>query len=248
MNRTAKDRILENLPPEQRSYFDRCLHRLSTNPDDPLIALFAIIIESDNQNTAAIEAKLAVFELQEKNREVQYAKDRTETQKTIKGGFQDLTGDKPWRRGIIKSVVNGIVWGISVVASTVGIVLILLATEIFPLREVIREHQKITKTLADDPASLAAYAKYSKEANSEALSTAKSLHAMSKLMAIPKMQILRSDDGFLTFYAPESFMPVGTTKNGLNWFKLGDIQAMMRADTTLSIDKAIEAKKKLEKK
>jgi hypothetical protein len=67
-------------------------------------------------------------------------------------------------------------------------------------------------------------------------------------MTIPKMQIYRGDDGFPTIYADQAFMPVGTTKDGRNWFKLGSIQAMMSSDTTLSIDKATEAKKKLEKK
>jgi hypothetical protein len=116
--RTAKDRLLESLPPEQRSYFDRCLHRLSPNPDDPLIALFAIITETDNSNTALIEAKLAAFEQLEKQRDGQQAKDRNEYLKAISKGFEALRGKTPWKHLIASKFIGAIIWTLTVAGLT----------------------------------------------------------------------------------------------------------------------------------
>jgi hypothetical protein len=248
MKQSHLERLAQGLPADMQASFLEATKGYSSDGNDPIEAFFSALSEARRRDAETILEKFAADDAWKSQLREQLAKDRAESAKNLKQEIGALTGDGPWRRGIVKSIVNGIVWGISVVASTVVISLILLNTKLFPLEEVIGKFQKIAQALSDDPASLAEFAKYSKEANSEALSTAKLLHAMSKLMAIPKMQITRGDDGFLIFYAPESFMPVGTTSNGLNWFKLGDIQAIMRADTTLSIDKATEAKKKLEKK
>jgi hypothetical protein len=137
------------------------------------------------------------------------------------------------------------VWLISVAAGSTAILLILLKTEISPLRKVIADHRQI---VSDDPASLAAFAKYSKEANSEALTTALSLHAISKLMTLPKMQMYRGDDGYLIIAGDANTMPVGTYADGRNWVKLGNPIARVSSDTTEAIDRATEAGKKLNQK
>ncbi len=116
--RTARDRLLDNLAPEQRPYFERCIHRLSPNPDDPLIALFAIITETDSSNRSLIEAKLSAFEQLEKQRDGQHARDRKEYLKAISMGFEALRGKTLWKHLIASRFIAAIIWTITVAGLT----------------------------------------------------------------------------------------------------------------------------------
>lgn len=117
MNPTAKDRLLENLPPGQRPYFDRCLHKLAPSPDDPLIALFAIITESDKTNTATIEAKLAAFEQQQKQIPALIAKGQAETQKSYRAEINSISGKNFCRNINITQLIGAFIWLTVVIAS-----------------------------------------------------------------------------------------------------------------------------------
>jgi hypothetical protein len=111
---TAKDLLLQNLPPELRPYFDRCLHRLSPHPDDPLLALFAILTESHRTNTAVIVAKLVEFEQREKQRDGQLAKDRAAHLDAVRKEIRALSGTTP-KRIIASRIIGAVIW-IAIVA------------------------------------------------------------------------------------------------------------------------------------
>lgn len=248
MKQSHLERLALGLPADMQASFLEATKGYSSDGNDPIEAFFSALSEARRRDTETILEKLATDETWKSQLREQLTKDRTENTKTLKQEIGALTGDGPWRRGIIKSIVNGIVWGTSVVASTVVIGLILLNTKIFPLEEVIGKFQKIAQAMSDDPASLAEYAKYSKEANSEALDTAMALHAIHKLMTMPKMQLYRGDDGYLIITGDANQMPVGTYTDGRSWVKLGNPATRVSADTTPAIDKAREAEGKLKQK
>lgn len=112
---TAKDLLLQNLPPELRPYFDRCLHRLSPHPDDPLLALFAILTESYSTNAAVIKAKLVALEQLEKQRDSQHAKDRSAHLDALRKEIRALSGTTP-KRIIASRIIGAVIW-IAIVAS-----------------------------------------------------------------------------------------------------------------------------------
>jgi hypothetical protein len=236
------ERLLKQLPPDQRVGAALDLEKLSTDPHSPIYAFYSIILQAMDakfaEKLAATDAN--IFELA-----FEQAKSQAVIQNTIQTESRNLSGDKAWKRGITKSIVNGIVWLVSVSAGSMAILFILLKTEISPLKEVIADHRQIVETLSDDPVSLAAYAKYTNEANKEAVNTAASLHVISKLMTLPQMQMYRGDDGYLMIYGPKSSMPVGTTEDGQSWVKLANPVALVSPDTTPAIDKAREAEKKI---
>jgi hypothetical protein len=258
-----RERLISSLPADMQAGALEACHAIS---DDAIEAMFSVDVEATQRgfseqrertqrSTAQLREEIRILreklaESDERHRgELTQSKDRenkllaeiAKTQQKV----MDLSGDLPWWRGKIKTAVNGIVWCLSVVACTTFLRYTRLEDEAGPMRKVVAEHQKITATLSNDPASLAEFAKYTKEANSEALQTAGALHAINKLMTLPKMQMYRSDDGFLMITGPKAFMPVGTTEDGRNWVKLANPAARISNDTTPAIDNAKEAEKKL---
>lgn len=264
-----RDRLIASLPADlQAGAMDAC-HKISEDGNDPVVGMFTTNIESTQRGFAdqreatdrstaqlreeirSLQAKLAESEEREKQLTAHVTKCHTETQITIQEGYQKLTGDGPWRRGNIKKIVDGVVWGLSVAATTLVLEHGRKKSEIEPMSKIVSEHQEILKNLknlSDDPKALAEYAKYSKEANSEALLTALSIHAISKLMSLPKMQTYQNSEGNLTIIGPKSSMPVGTAEDGRNWVTLANPASRIMPRTTPAIEKAQEAEKKLQQK
>jgi len=117
-HRTAKDRLMESLPPEQRPYFDRCLDRLSPNPDDPLIGLFAILAESNSANRTLIEAKMADIGQLETRLLGQITKGQAEMVKSVSSIVEQVTGKGLGWRIITNKILGTLIFVI--VASTLA--------------------------------------------------------------------------------------------------------------------------------
>jgi hypothetical protein len=246
------ERLLHQLPPERRVEAALALEKLAHDHHSPVFDLYAEILVSIHVKSQAMEARmverLAAAEQREEQRAVQLAKDHKDQQTTIRQEIGALSGNKLWKRVITSKIIGAVMWGIALTACMVAIQEIYLERDIAPLHEIITAHRNAVSMITDDPASLAAYAKYTNKANSEALDTAMSLHAISKLMTMPKMQLYRGDDGFLIITGDANQMPIGTYSDGRNWVKLANPIALVSADTTPSIDKATEAGKKLNQK
>lgn len=252
---TAFEKLLEQLPPDRR--VEAALALESLGHESPIFSLYVEVLAGIEAKSSEREERLvkmlAEADEREKQRLAKIAISQAETQKIMQSEVRNLSGDQPWQRGRIKTAFNGLVWCLSVV---VGIMILRhnLQDEFGSMREVVEDHKKVVEdhrkiiqTLSDDPASLAAFAQYTKEANSEALDTALSLHAISKLMTMPKMQMYRSSDGFLTIAGSKSLLPIGTTEDGRNWVKLANPAAFVSPDSTPAIDKALEAEKELKR-
>jgi len=269
-----RDRLIASLPADLQAGAMEACHAFSDDGNDAIEGLFAADIattqrgfadqkEQTQRGTAQLReeirmlreklaesdeklrVKLAESEERGKQLPAHITKCHTETQKNLRAEFQNLTGDLPWWRGKIKTAVNGIVWVTSVAVATMVVEHARDKKEITPMKEAVADLRAITKELADDPKSLAEFVKYTKEANSEALTTAISLQAIAKLMTLPKIQVARSDDGYAIIYGPKSTMPVGTTEDGRNWVKLANPVARVSPNSTPAIDNAKEAEKKL---
>jgi hypothetical protein len=245
MKPSHRDRLIAALPADLQAGLLDVLKSYSPDGNDMVEAIFAAVVETEKRNSSGIEAKLAASETREKQLAEQLAKTHAENIKTIRQEIGAINLPQYWKKLITSKFVGGIILAVCWVASTVAIQLFLHEREIAPMREVIAQHRQIVETLSDDPESLVASAKYSKEANSEALLTALSIHAISKLLTLPKMQMYRGDDGYLIIYGPKSSMPIGSTEDGRNWVKLANPVARVSPDTTPSINKAQEAEKKL---
>jgi len=249
---SAFDRLMQQLPPDRRVEAALAFQRMSNDEESPIYSLYAEVLASMGAKSREMEArlssKLTAAEEREKQLLDQIAKSSAETRKSFREEFQNFTGDRPWRRGMAKKIAGGIVWVISVLAATLILQYGRQKTEIDPMKKIISEHQEILKSLSDDPESLAEYAKYTKEANSEALSTATYIHAICKLMTLPKMQMYRGEDGLLILAGPKTSMLVGTYDDGRNWVKMVNPAALVSPDTTPAIEKAQESGKKLKSK
>jgi hypothetical protein len=246
------ERLIQQLPSERRVDAALALEKLAHDHHSPIYDLYAEILLSIHVKSQAMEARmgerLAAAEQREKQLAAQLANDHKDQQTTIRQEIGALSGNKLWKRVITSKIIGVVTWGIVWTACMVAIQKFYLGREIAPLHEIIAAHRNAVNMITDDPASLVAYANYTNEANSEALHTATSLHAISKLMTMPKMQLYRGDDGFLIIVGDANQMPIGTYSDGRNWVKLANPIARVSADTTPSIDKAKEAGKQLNQK
>ena len=243
------EHLLHQLPPERRVDAALALEKLAHDHYSPVYDLYAEILVSIHAKSQAMETRmgerLAASEQREKQLAAQLAKDHKDQQTTIRQEIEALSGNKLWKRVITSKIIGVVTWVIAWTACMVAIQKIYLEREFAPLHEIIAAHRKAVDMITDDPASLAAYAQHTKEACSEALTTALSLHAISKLLTLPQMQMYRDDDGYVIITGDANTMPVGTYKDGRNWVKLGNPIARVSSDTTPSIDKAREAEGKL---
>jgi hypothetical protein len=186
---TAKDRLLENVPPEQRAYFARCLDRLTTNPNDPFFAFFAILAESYRTSAAVIGTKLAALEQRENQRDSQLAKDRSENVKTIRQEIGAFTEDKFWKRVIRSKIAGGITFAVCWVVGSY----LLINSQIGAVKTSV-DDLKVGQTatlaqMSDNPQGIVDFANASIRAATKSNDTASMLAGIAAILKTPDATI-----------------------------------------------------------
>lgn len=243
---TNFDLLIQQFPPERQAEVALVLDKLSNDPDSPSYCLYAEILSRCEKLDTRLAEAFASAEKRENQLPEHLAKVNAENRKTIRTEIGSLNRDSYWHSIITSKVIGAIVWTVCVMASSFAIQKIFLLRELAPLQEIINAHREAMETISNDPESLVAFSKYTREANKDALQIAGSLHAINSLIALPKSQMSRSDDGFLIITGDPSRMQVGK-ENGKNWVKLANPQALFQPETPLAIMKANEAQEKLDK-
>lgn len=246
------ERLLHQLPPERRVEAALALEKLAHDHHSPVYDLYAEILVSIHAKSQAMETRmgerLAASEQREKQLAAQLAKNHKDQQTTIRQEIGAISGDRLWKRVFTSKIIGVVTGAVAWTACMVVIQKIHFERELAPLHDIIAAHRKAVDTIADDPSTLMALAKYTHQANQDALLTAQSLYAINKLMTLPKFQMIRGDDGYLMITGNAASMPVGTFNDGRTWVKLANPQALVLPETPPAILKANEAQENIDQK
>jgi hypothetical protein len=216
---TARDRLLAMIPIEQREFYSRCIDRLMSNPNDPILTLFAALAEIISINSNNVSDKLASAEAREKRltdllrNSFKYAQEID--QQTLRE-IGALKPTAPWKRAVLGRTAT---W------TTVSVI---NATLVVAGIQYLRDNDNATfKKHIENPDAWLSYAKNSRDAIDAANQQARAATAVATLFAAPSAK-MEQTDGKISITFHESAI---TTKheNGAVTITLNDDTERMRA-------------------
>ena len=210
-SKSAKDRFLATLPPEERAHNARILDRLSSsNLDDPIIAMFAILAESNKVNAASIVTALETAQIREKARDEEHTNNiRAEIGKLHPNGF--------WRRVLFSRIVGTLIWIGAVGMGTPIIMRHYLGSQYAEIQKMHAEQNEILKTLKTNPETLVTLLKSSQATAASISNTAEAMAVFASAMN-QRGVVVRNYQGHVLLAYEK--MQIKTTKGGKSYIDI----------------------------